>query len=260
MQPLNACLIQTSTHWHDAPANRAMFDNWFEKVPEQAQLVVLPEMFASGFTMASAAVAETMDGPTVNWMIESAQALSKTRCGSLVIREGAEYFNRFLWVQPDGSLDIYDKRHRFRMAGEHEHYAAGDRRVVCALGDWRVCLMVCYDLRFPVWFRNRNDYDALVCVANWPAARRDAWNALLKARAIENQAYMLGCNIVGVDGNDVAYSGGSGVYAPDGAVVAEAFDDAELVNVTLSGDALVAQRKQFPVWQDADEFEVKDMQ
>lgn len=256
MQPLNLSLIQSATHWHDPASNRAMFEDCFARVPNDADLIVLPEMFSTGFTMASSDVAEPMSGPTVAWLGEQARALGRVLCGSLVIEHGGEYFNRFVWVPPDGEMRCYDKRHRFRMAGEHEHYSAGGTHIVVELNGWRICPMVCYDLRFPVWFRNRGDYDALLCVANWPAARREVWNTLLRARAIENQVYAAGVNIVGVDGAGVSYSGGSAVYAPDGEVLAELPDEAGIINCAFDADRLQSLRESFPVGDDADQFEL----
>ncbi len=195
-----------------------------------------------------------MHGDTVAWMREQAGRLDAVVCGSVVIEEKGAYFNRFVWVAPAGDVAWYDKRHRFRMAGEHEHYSAGTQRVILQLDGWRVCPLVCYDLRFPVWLRNRSDYDLLLCVANWPAARRTAWLTLLAARAIENQAYAVGVNIIGTDGAGVAYSGDSRVFSPTGEVLARAEDSEAVVTCTLSGAPLSAVREAFPVWQDADEF------
>ena len=254
---MKIALIQTQPDWHDAAANRTRFDEWFEKLETGTDLVVLPEMFSTGFTMASGDVAETMDGPSVDWMRERAASIGAVLAGSLVVREGERFFNRLIWMPPDGAATVYDKRHRFRMAGEHEHFDAGAERVVTRLGDWRVCLMVCYDLRFPVWCRNRGDYDMLLCPANWPAARRAQWNALLRARAIENQCFAVGVNRVGVDGNDVVYSGGTAVYDCFGEPLVEIFDRAQLVHLTLDKSVLDQYRAAFPAWQDADEFEVK---
>ena len=155
MQPLNLALIQTHTHWHDAAANRALFEDWFEQVPQDTDIVVLPEMFTTGFTMASAAVAETVDGATLSWMRRQALALDAALCGSVVIEDAGQYYNRFVWAAPGEPLKFYDKRHRFRMAGEHEHYAAGTQRKIVEYRGWRICPAVCYDLRFPVWLRNR---------------------------------------------------------------------------------------------------------
>lgn len=254
MRPLTVSLIQTATCWHDPAANRDRFDRWFAEVPAEADLVVLPEMFATGFTMAPAEVAEPMDGATMTWLRAAASRLGKTVCGSLVIAEDGRHFNRFVWATPAGTVATYDKRHRFRMAGEHQHYAAGDRRCVVEAGGWRILLGVCYDLRFPVWLRNRNDYDALLVVANWPAARQAAWNALLRARAIENQAYAIGVNIVGRDGNGVEYTGGSAVYDPEARALIEAGDAEGLFTTVLDGAWLADYRRRFPAWQDADDF------
>lgn len=257
MQPLTVSMIQTSTHWHDAAANREMFNNWLDQVPHQADLVLLPEMFSTGFTMDSAAVAESMRGETVTWLTEQAVARAKALCGSVVIAAEGEYFNRLICAMPNGELVTYDKRHRFRMAGEHEHYQAGGEKVVFEIAGWRICPMVCYDLRFPVWFRNTGDYDALICVANWPAVRQHAWNTLLRARAIENQAYVAAVNIVGRDGADVDYRGGTAVYSPEGETMAELFDSEQIVTCVLDPEPMVRLREQFPVWQDADNFSLK---
>ena len=254
MQSLNVTLVQTATVWHQPQANLRIFEDWFDAVPAQQHLVVLPEMFSTGFTMASAEVAEGMQGDTAAWLRAQAVARGWHIVGSAVIEDSGAYFNRLLWATPHGDMHSYDKRHLFRMAGEHQHYAAGSVRLVVEVDGWRVCPLVCYDLRFPVWLRNRGDYDVLLCVANWPAARRDAWNTLLRARAIENQSYACGVNVVGVDGNGVAYSGGTAAYAADGAVLEERFDAAGLVSVRLEMAQLQALRDSFPVWQDADAF------
>jgi omega-amidase len=254
MQPLTFCLIQTITHWHDAERNRALFADWFEDVPETAQVVVLPEMFSTGFTMAADAVAEPMDGPTMQWLIDAAAALDKVVCGSFVAQESGRCYNRFVWVQPNGEYVYYDKRHLFRMAGEHNHYAPGVTRPVIEHAGWRICPFVCYDLRFPVWLRNRGDYDVLLGVANWPAARQQHWNSLLRARAIENLAYVVAVNRIGSDGNNVAYRGGSAAYHPNGEALLEVFDDAGVFTITLDGDALALWRERFPAHLDADRF------
>jgi len=254
VQPLTLALVQTATRWHDPAANRRLFDERLDAVPATADVVVLPEMFSTGFTMASREVAEPMDGPTVEWLRNSARRLGKVICGSLVIAEGGACFNRFVWMPPDGAVITYDKRHRFRMAGEHAHYAAGRERCIVTLREWRILPLVCYDLRFPVWLRNRGDYDLLLAVANWPAARLLAWDTLLRARAIENLAFAAGVNIVGVDGNGVAYAGGTAVYGPDGAAVLESVAAAGVYCVALDGATLADFRARFPAWQDADPF------
>ena len=256
MPPLTVAMIQAETHWHDPAANRRMFDVALDRVSDGTDVVVLPEMFSTGFTMASAQMAEPMDGATVGWMREAAVRLRSVICGSLVIEDGGAFFNRFIWARPDGTLACYDKRHLFRMANEHEHYAAGGQRLVIELGSWRLCPLVCYDLRFPVWFRNRGDYDVLLCVANWPAVRQVAWNALLRARAVENLAYAVGVNRVGEDGNGVAYRGGSAAYSFTGDTLLETFDVPGVFTVTLERNALEDYRASFPAWRDADEFSI----
>ncbi len=224
-------------------------------IAHNVDLVALPEMFSTGFTMSSREMAEPMNGETIAWLRDQAAETGATITGSVVIEDGA-YFNRMVWMPPDGRARVYDKRHLFRMAGEHEHYAAGHKRVVVNLGSWRVCLSVCYDLRFPVWLRCRNDYDLMLCVANWPAARQSAWNALLRARAVENQCYVVGVNRIGIDGNGVEYRGGSAVYDWNGTLLVEGTDNPTVLAASLDLDALEAYRQRFPAWRDADEFEV----
>lgn len=256
VQTLSISLVQSATHWHDPAANRAMFDRWLAQVPERSEIVLLPEMFSTGFTMASREQAETMDGPTVSWLIEAAARTGKTLCGSLVIaaENGHDYVNRLVWVPPDGAITSYDKRHRFRMASEHKHYAAGQERVVVSHRGVRILLQVCYDLRFPVFARNRDDYDLYLIVANWPAARQHHWNTLLAARAIENQCYVVAVNRVGDDGAGVSYGGGSGIYNFQGEAEVVQFDDEAVLTGELDLTAQAAYRQDFPAWQDADAF------
>jgi predicted amidohydrolase len=253
---LKVALVQAAPAWHDPAANRALFDRAVQPLVGQADLVVLPEMLSTGFTMHSRQVAETMAGPTAAWLRETAGRLGAAVAGSVVIEDEGRVYNRLLWADADGEVTAYDKRHLFRMAGEHEHYAAGSARVIVELGQWRILLSVCYDLRFPVWLRCQGDYDALLCVANWPAARQSAWNTLLRARAIENLCYVVAVNRVGVDGNAVAYRGGSAVYDPQGEAAVEVFDEPAVTVATLDLGAVRAQRQAFPAWQDADRFEV----
>ena len=263
MQPLTLSLIQTSLVWEDAAANRSRFDRWFAEVPAASQLVVLPEMFSSGFSMNSEVIAETMQGATLKWMRQRSRELNKILCGSLVVEERGHYFNRFVWVAPVASdnqetmVISYDKRHLFRMAGEQNHYHPGGEHIIVTAGDWRICPMVCYDLRFPVWFRNRGDYDLLLCVANWPQPRQLAWNRLLQARAIENLSYTVGVNRVGEDGNNVQYAGGSAVYDYQGNERLEVFDTEGVFTLTLDGAPLQTFRRRFPAWQDADDFHLQ---
>lgn len=257
MRDLKLTLLQTETVWHDPPANRLAYGERLARLDGPGDVVVLCEMFSTGFTMASSEQAETMDGPTVAWMLEQAKRMDAVLCASAVIREGDAYFNRLLWARPDGRLEHYDKRHLFRMAGEHAHYAAGQERRVFQWRDWRICPQICYDLRFPVFSRNRNDYDLLLYVANWPAPRTAQWLALLRARAIENQCYVAGVNRIGLDGNDVPYAGGTGCWDPLGRTLVEAGEVHQVLQVELDGAALGAYRSGFPAWMDADGFHIE---
>ena len=217
---------------------------------------MLPEMFTTGFTMEAESNAETMSGESVNWMAALAQRFNTTLCGSLIIKDGGNYYNRLIWMPPDGSVSHYDKRHLFRMANEHLHYSAGTTRPVFLLGDWRVTPLICYDLRFPVWSRGVNDFDLMVFVANWPAARQSAWQVLLPARAVENQCYVAGVNCTGTDGNAIPYKGDSGAYDYFGGTLAACGSEPGVVTITLDGSALSRYRDKFPAYRDADEFSI----
>jgi predicted amidohydrolase len=253
MRHLTVTCVQCPLAWEDPAANRAALDRLLEGEAGSRRVVLLPEMFTTGFTMNARPHAEAMDGPSVRWLSASARRLGAAVAGSLVVREDGRFYNRFVWAEPDGSLLHYDKRHRFRMAGEHEVYAAGDRLLTVAAGSWRIRCFVCYDLRFPVWCRNTGpSFDLAVFVANWPARRAAHWRALLVARAIENQCYVAGVNRVGTDGNGVAYSGGSMVVDPAGDVLWEAGADTAVHTVTLDMEAVSAWRRDFPAWMDAD--------
>ncbi|WP_311136409.1 amidohydrolase [Hymenobacter aerilatus] len=250
--------MQTSLHWHQPAANRTSLEHYIDTISIPTDLIVLPEMFATGFTMEAAALAEDMDGPTVQWMQRMAAARNAVVTGSLIIRENGQHYNRLLWVRPDGSMSYYDKRHRFGMAGETHVYAAGQARLLEEWRGWRICPLVCYDLRFPVWSRNASvaPYDLLLYVANWPAARRDAWMALLRARAIENVAYTLGVNRVGTDGNNLEYAGDSALLDMRGEYLVEVGNQETSLTRTLRRSDLDAFREQFPALYDADTFEV----
>lgn len=257
MQPLTVALLQQELAWHDHAANRRVLGTAIAAIGKPVDLIVLPEMFSTGFTMQPELVHETMTGETVAWLQDQAHASGAVVCGSLSMRNDAGRFvNRLMWMRPDGTHTHYDKRHLFRMSGEHEHYAPGGDRVIVTLREWRICLQVCYDLRFPVWSRNRGDYDALLYVANWPAARQHAWATLLQARAIENQSYVIAVNRVGVDGNRLAYDGGSCVLSPSGETLVLARTLSCTPVMTLDGDVLTSYRAAFPAWRDADEFSI----
>ena len=254
---LRVTIIQCDLAWQDPATNRANLARHFRGLLGRTDLVVLPEMFPTGFSMDAEALAEDMDGPTVGWLREEAAALGCAITGSLIVREGGHCYNRLVWARPDGSLAHYDKRHLFRMAGEHEHFAAGSRRLIVELKGWRICPMVCYDLRFPVWSRSRGDYDALVYVANWPARRRLAWQSLLRARAIENLACVVGVNRIGRDGNGVAYAGDSVVLDHLGQPLGSEGEGDRVETAILDLESLHAWRRSFPAHLDADDFDLR---
>ena len=262
-QSLRVSLVQGATRWHDAAANRGYYGALARPLRGATDLVVLPETFLSGFTNEALGNAETMDGEGLRWMRALAADVDAVVTGSLVVREGERCVNRLVWMRPDGSHAQYDKRHLFRMAGEHERYAGGSERVIVDLKGWRVCPLVCYDLRFPVWSRNRYDraagrfdYDLLVYVANWPSARRHPWRSLLPARAIENLSYCVGVNRVGVDGNELHYAGDSVAVDFMGQPLVELGAQEQVVTIALDPAALAAYRQRFPAWMDADEFTI----
>jgi predicted amidohydrolase len=257
VQDLRISLVQTELHWQDPAANRQMFERLLAPLAGTTDLVVLPEMFTTGFTMAPEGLAEPEQGPTLAWMQLQAQRLGAAVCGSLVTKTPQGYANRLLFVTPDGAEQHYDKRHLFRMVNEHQHYEAGSCRAVIDDRGWRILPSVCYDLRFPVFLRNRSDYDLLLCVANWPAARRHPWRVLLQARAIENLCYVAGVNRVGQDAKGFDYSGDSMLVDFKGQALLDQPPGSSFVETsTLSASALHQFREAFPAWQDADAFEL----
>jgi len=258
MQALKVSLVQGATRWHDPAGNRDYYGALMAPL-QGSDLIVLPETFTSGFSNEAIHHAETMDGPTVAWLREQAHALDAAVTGSVQLRVEGKVYNRLLLVTPDGTVQHYDKRHLFRYAGEHERYAAGSERLVVEWRGWRICPLVCYDLRFPVYSRNRRtpngfDYDLLLYVANWPTPRREPWRTLLRARAIENLCYCAGLNRVGTDGNGLGYSGDSAVIDFLGAPLAELGAQEQGITLTLDAAALAEHRARFPAWMDADEF------
>ncbi|MTI41745.1 amidohydrolase [Fulvivirga lutimaris] len=262
MQDLKVTLIQSEIHWQNAGANLAMFEEKIWLIEGKTDLIVLPEMFNTGFTMNAEQVAEPMNFTTFKWMKQMAAQTGAVITGSVVIKEGNNYYNRLIWMQPDGGYDCYDKRHLFRMANEHEHFSGGEKRIVKELKGWKICPLVCYDLRFPVWSRNTSknnelDYDLLLFVANWPAVRVNAWDILLKSRAVENVSYCLGLNRVGKDENDIDYNGHSAVYGPKGETLYFSEDNESISTVILSKQDLDQFREKFPAHLDADEFDIK---
>ncbi|MEW5847054.1 MAG: amidohydrolase [Bacteroidota bacterium] len=255
---MKVAVIQSKLYWELPDRNFEQFEQKLTAVEPDTQLVLLPEMFTTGFSMNPSALAEKQRGRTVEWMKAMATRHGFAIAGSYIAETDGKYFNRMVFAYPHGEVATYDKRHLFRMAKEDEHYTAGTQRVIVNLEGWRILLAVCYDLRFPVWLRNRNDYDLLVLVANFPERRRYAWNALLVARAIENQVYVAACNRVGMDGNQINHTGDSQIIDPMGQIIAMAKPNTEeIIYSTLDMNYLNSIRKSFPVHLDADSFELK---
>ena len=255
MSTLKSLLVQARIRWKDPAENRAHLQSLVGQSAEDFDLVVFPETFTTGFLGDSDLPAEDMDGPTVEWMQGLAADNDTAVAGSIVIVENGQRYNRLVFVTPAGRVEQYDKRHLFAFGGENKRYTAGETRVVIHYRGWRICLQTCYDLRFPAWCRNRDDYDLMLLVANWPARRLHHWLSLLEARAIENQAWVIGLNRVGKDGNGLQYPGRSVVFDPLGATAADLGDQECTQLVTLDLDMLNKVRTDFPFQNDADSFE-----
>ncbi|WP_299759071.1 amidohydrolase [uncultured Pontibacter sp.] len=255
---LRVTIVQTELHWQDAEANRNMFSEKLANAAPKTDLIVLPEMFTTGFSMNAADVAEEANGTTLNWMQQEAKQHQAVVTGSVMVRAEEQHFNRLYWVRPDGSFATYDKKHLFRMAKEHHTYTSGKERLLVELNGWKICPLVCYDLRFPVWSRNTDSaYDLLLYVANWPKIRRQPWRTLLQARAIENLAYVAGVNRVGTDGNNHPYSGDSAIIHPKGYHLLETAEVEGIHTLTLSKKELEDFREAFPAHLDADRFSLE---
>ena len=282
MSTLTVTTIQTDLQWEDKAANLRRMEEKIDGINVPTELVVLPEMFSTGFSMRPEAFAEQMNGPTVTWMRSVAVRKKIILTGSLIIEEDGNYFNRLVWMLPTGQYGCYDKRHRFAYAGEDDHYTAGYKRLIASVKGWKVLLLVCYDLRFPVWSRQQPpdpattgntpepvspaeasakaanlEYDLIIYVANWPERRSHAWKTLLQARAIENQSYVVGVNRVGDDGNKVAHSGDSMIIDPLGELLYQAKPQEEVHTLTLTKEHLDTIRQRFPFWRDADQFYIE---
>ncbi len=254
MSTLNIAIVQADLHWQNASKNREQFATAIENLEGPTDLVVLPEMFTTGFSMDAPALAEPMDGETVMWMKETAAKRNTAICGSVIISEGTDFFNRFICVEQNGSVSTYDKRHLFRLADEQNHYSQGTAIKTLQLKGFRICPLICYDLRFPVWSRNRNSYDLLIYVANWPSRRHNAWATLMRARAIENLSFLAGVNRIGRDGNDLPYIGGSAIIDYLGNDLADLGDRSGTATVTLDLEELRQFRNRFAFDKDADNF------
>jgi predicted amidohydrolase len=253
VQDLTLTLIQEQIHWQQPEVNRRHFEALIAQAPA-SDLILLPEMFSTGFSLQSSQLAETMSGDSIHWMTRMAKESGAVVAGSLILEDAGHYYNRLIWMRPDGTFAFYDKRHLFRMADEHHHYTPGDERLVVTLNGWRICPLVCYDLRFPVWSRNTSNFDLLLYLANWPEKRRLHWQRLLPARAIENLCYVAGVNRVGEDGNGIAYSGDSVVISPQGEELLNAGSEAGLFSCQLNHAELASYREAFPAHLDADHF------
>jgi predicted amidohydrolase len=258
MENLKVTLVQSELNWHDKASNLMLFDHLLESNISETDLIILPEMFTTGFTMKAENYAESMEGDTVSWLKDQANRFDSCITGSAIIEEKGSYYNRLLWVTPGGNVQYYDKRHRFSLAGEQNHYSAGCERKVFQLKGWRIFPQICFDLRFPVFSRNDLEYDLAFYIANWPERRSHAWRTLLPARAIENQSYVIGVNRVGKDGNDVLYRGDSALIDPLGKMVSKIKPHEEIVQTfTLYAEELEKVREKFKFLNDRDQFEIK---
>ena len=264
MQDLKISLIQSDLHWEDIEANLAMFEEKIWQIGNTTDVIILPEMFTTGFTMSASKLAEHMNMRTFKWMKQMADQTGALILGSYIVTVHERYYNRLLWMEPGGNFKTYDKRHLFRMANEHKTYSAGESLLISTWKGWRICPMVCYDLRFPVWSRNKWDfnskklsYDVMIYVANWPTTRIDQWDTLLKARAIENLSYVVGVNRIGQDENGIEYNGHSSIVSPKGEFIYTNEGMETTRTVELSANSLSAFRDRFPAFMDADEFTIE---
>jgi len=247
--------------WENKTANLANLAKKIMSMESYTEIIVLPEMFSTGFSMQPEIYAESMDGPTIDWMRNLAATKKAIITGSLIIKEEEKFYNRLIWMLPNGALGYYDKRHLFAYAGEDKHYTAGNKRLIASVKGWKINLQICYDLRFPVWARQLKgeaaEYDVLLYVANWPEKRNHAWKTLLTARAIENQCVTIGVNRVGLDGNNVSHSGDSLIVGPLGEVLYHCAYEEDIFTITLQKEEIINARSKFPFWKDADFFQIQ---
>ena len=274
MNSLKVTIIQSILHWENVDENLILFSEKINAIKEKTDIIVLPEMFTTGFSMNTKQLAETMEGKTVSWMKNKSSESNSVIVGSIIIKDSVDnaYYNRLVWMQPDGIYFTYDKRHLFRMANEDQYFKSGKERLIINYKGWRICPLTCYDLRFPAWSRNiplsidyqknttttnqaENAYDCLIYIANWPSTRSDHWSKLLEARAIENQAYVVGVNRVGMDEKENDYSGDSVVIHPKGYAISKIAPHQESIStIEISLEELTAYRDKFPLQLDSDRF------
>jgi omega-amidase len=275
MSDLKITIMQSDLRWENKEENLRAFSEKISAITSETDLIILPEMFTTGFSMQPEKLAEPMTGNTVRWMLQKAQEKNCVITGSFMCAENGEYFNRLVWMKPDGTYSYYDKRHLFSMGDENNHYSSGKKRIIEEIKGWKICPLICYDLRFPVWSRNKaqsskfessrfkssfenNEYDLLIYVANWPERRSHPWKTLLLARAIENQCYVVGVNRIGTDGNDIYHSGDSAAINARGEIISKIKPEEEsTTTLTLKYSDLKNFRKTFPVLKDADDFELR---
>lgn len=258
---LTITTIQSAIHWENIDMNLEMFSKKIDSIHDKTEIIVLPEMFSTGFISQPENLAETMSGTTVQWMKKTASKKNSILTGSIVIKENDKYFNRLIWMLPNGQYGVYDKRHLFSYSGENKYFTGGDKRLIASAKGWKINLQICYDLRFPVWARqnmkdNIPEYDVLINVANWPAKRQHVWKTLLQARAIENMAYTVGVNRTGIDGNNILYNGNTSVIDPLGNIIYQIENDEDIFTITLKRENLEQIRSQFSFLNDADRFEI----
>ncbi|HSJ69654.1 MAG TPA: amidohydrolase [Anditalea sp.] len=258
---LSVALIQTDIYWKDKSSNLSMFEEKIWSIKDKVDLIILPEMFNTGYSMDVQELGEHMNFNTGKWMRQMAAQTGAVITGSVIIKDGENYYNRLLWVTPDGEIKHYDKKHLFGMADEDQHFSPGEKNIIVSLKGWNIMPQICYDLRFPVWSRNRGlegkpSYDMIFFVASWPSPRVNAWDALLKARAIENQSYAIGVNRIGVDGNNIPYVGHTSAYDYKGDTVCYLDDREEIAIIHLDKEALEDSRARFPFLKDADKFDI----
>lgn len=270
MSSLTVTIVQTRIHWENKKENLEMLTHKIESIKEKTEVIILPEMFSTGFSMQPGLLAEKMNGETIEWMKKTATSKKIILTGSIIIEEEEKFYNRLIWMLPNGEYGKYDKRHLFAFADEDKHYSAGNKRLIAQVKGWKLNLLVCYDLRFPVWARQapsqppnireekaaRPEFDVLIYVANWPERRITAWKTLLQARAIENQCYVIGVNRVGQDGNNIQYNGYSMIIDPLGEILYQKQNEEDVFTYTLQKEVLNEVREKFPFWRDADHFTI----